>query len=88
MIRPGVSLFGEQLDSHLTSKAASEVEKADVLLLLGTTLSSDVYSNYVRFFDGKALVIIHEKEHIRDFKADLVIYDLPKNILPQIADNL
>lgn len=88
VVRPGVSLFGEQLDSRLTSQAASEVEKADVLLLLGTTLGSDVYSNYVRFFDGKALAIVHEKEHIRDSKADLVIYDAPKNVLPKIAEEL
>lgn len=31
---PGVTLYGEQLDSHLTSLAATEVEKAEVLLLL------------------------------------------------------
>ena len=49
MVRPGVTLYGEQLDSHLTSLAATEVEKAEVLLLLGTKLSSDVYSNYVKF---------------------------------------
>lgn len=86
VIRPGVSLFGEQLDSRLTSQAAGEVEKADVLLLLGTTLSSDVYSNYVRFFEGKQLVIVHTHKHYRDFKADLVIYDQPKNVLPRIAE--
>lgn len=49
VVRPGVTLYGEQLDSHLTSLAATEVEKAEVLLLLGTKLSSDVYSNYVKF---------------------------------------
>lgn len=87
VVRPGVSLFGEQLDSRMTSRAAAEVEKAEVLLMLGTTLGSDVYSNYVRFFDGKALVIIHEKEHIKDSKADLVIYDLPKNVLPRLLEN-
>ena len=55
VVRPGVTLYGEQLDSHLTSLAATEVEKAEVLLLLGTKLSSDVYSNYVKFFEGGAL---------------------------------
>lgn len=32
VVRPGVTLYGEQLDSHLTSLAATEVEKAEVLL--------------------------------------------------------
>lgn len=88
IVRPGVALFGDQVDSHLTSKAAAEVEKAEVLLLLGTTLTSEVYSNYVKFFNGKTLVVIHEKEHYSDSKADLVIYDMPKHVLPQIAAEL
>lgn len=85
VVRPCVALYGEQLDSRLTSQAASEVEKADVLLLLGTTLASDVYSNYVKFFEGSQLVIIHEREHFTDAKADLVIYDAPKNVLPKLG---
>ena len=71
VVRPGVTLYGEQLDSHLTSLAATEVEKAEVLLLLGTKLSSDVYSNYVKFFEGEQIVVIHEKEHYTDCKADM-----------------
>lgn len=85
VVRPDVALYGEQLDSRLTSHAASEVEKADTLLLLGTTLASDVYSNYVRYFEGSHVVIIHEKEHFTDSKADLVIYDAPKNVLPKLG---
>lgn len=88
VVRPDVALFGEQVDSRLTSKVAMEVEKAEVLLMLGTTLTSEVYSNYIRFFEGKELVIIHEKEHYSDGKADLVIYDMPKNVLPKIAEEL
>ncbi len=81
VVRPGVTLYGEQLDSHLTSLAATEVEKAEVLLLLGTKLSSDVYSNYVKFFEGEQIVVIHEKEHYTDCKADIVIYDQPGKVL-------
>lgn len=85
VVRPGVTLYGEQLDSHLTSLAATEVEKAEVLLLLGTKLSSDVYSNYVKFFEGEQIVVIHEKEHYTDCKADMVIYDQPGKVLSNLG---
>ena len=85
VVRPGVTLYGEQLDSHLTSLAATEVEKAEVLLLLGTKLSSDVYSNYVKFFEGEQIVVIHEKEHYTDCKADIVIYDQPGKVLSNLG---
>lgn len=85
VVRPGVTLYGEQLDSHLTSLAATEVEKAEVLLLLGTKLSSDVYSNYVKFFEGEQIVVIHEKEHYTDCKADIVICDQPGKVLSNLG---
>ena len=85
VVRPGVTLYGEQLDSHLTSLAATEVEKAEVLLLIGTKLSSDVYSNYVKFFEGEQIVVIHEKEHYTDCKADMVIYDQPGKVLSNLG---
>lgn len=81
-IRPGVSLFGEMVDSQLMTKTTEEVEKADVLMLLGTTLESETFKNYVRYFSGSHLVIIHQNRHYTDDKADFVIIDHPKNVLP------
>ena len=60
-------------------------KKAEVLLLLGTKLSSDVYSNYVKFFEGEQIVVIHEKEHYTDCKADMVIYDQPGKVLSNLG---
>lgn len=85
MIRPQVSLFGEMTNDRLVNRSIDEVSKADVLLVLGTTLQSEVFSNYIKFFDGRYLVVIHHKEHFTDQKADLVILDWPKNVLPQLG---
>ncbi len=38
-----------------------------------------------RYFEGKKLVIIHNEEHFMDEKADLVIIDEPKNVLPKLG---
>ena len=66
------------------TRTTEEIEKADILLLLGTTMQSDVFSNYVRYFNGKALVIIHNEPHYSDRNADLVIIEEPGNILTKL----
>lgn len=85
VIRPDVSFFGEMLDSEKLSRTLEEIEKSDVLLLLGTSLSSEVFHNYIKCFEGSKIVLIHNEETLLDEKADLLIYDEPKNILPKLG---
>lgn len=85
VIRPGVALFGEMMDSQLMSRAVGEIENAEVLLLLGTSLGSEVFSKYIRYFEGKKLVVIHKNKHHLDNVADLTILDEPKNVLPLLG---
>lgn len=85
VIRPGVSLFGEMVDSHSMSRTAQEISRADLLLLLGTSLRSDVYSQYIRYFKGSSLIMIHRLPRPLDEKADLVVYDMPQNVLPGLG---
>lgn len=86
MIRPGTSLYGEMVDSSIMSRTTEEIARADVLLVLGTSLRSEVYSNYIRYFQGGKMVIIHRIPRPLDEKADMVIYDLPQNVLPLLVD--
>lgn len=85
VIRPDINLFGEMVDSSLITKVTEEVERAETLLLVGTTLKSDVYANYIRYFRGKHLVLIHDTPHFDDYKADLVIIDQPKNVFRKLG---
>lgn len=85
VIRPSVYLFGETVDSQLMTKTTEEVEKADVLLLLGTSIDSDVFGHYVKYFNGNAIVIIHTNWNHLDERADLVFYDMPMNVLPKLG---
>ena len=82
VVRPQLTLFGEMMDSQLVAETAEEIDKADLLILLGTTLSSEVYVHYVRYFEGRHLVIIHRDPHHSDEKADLVILKEPREVLP------
>ena len=80
VIRPQVALFGEMMDSQLMTRATWEIENADTLILLGTTLDSEVFSKYIKYFEGTNLVIIHKEHHHSDSRADLVIWDEPRNV--------
>ena len=81
-VRPQVSLTGEMVDSQNMTRTTQEIGRADVLLLLGTTLASEVFEQYVKYFSGRYLVVIHKKEHYTDRGADLLIMDYPMNVLP------
>lgn len=85
VIRPHVTMFGEMLDARLIERTSEEIEKARLLLVLGTTLRSEVFRNYIRYFSGKNLVVIHEQEDHEDYKADLVILDQPRHVLPKLG---
>jgi len=84
-VRPLVSLFGERIDSQKMTRTTEEISKADTLILLGTTVDSEVFHPYLKYFRGNRLVIIHQREHFRDWVADLVIIDQPRNVLPKLG---
>lgn len=84
-IRPKVLLFGEQVDNQMMTNAVSEVAKAEVLLLLGTSINSGLCDGYVQYFQGSTMIIINAAEHFMDEKADIVIREEVKTALPKIV---
>lgn len=84
-VRPQVMLFGEMVDNQLMTRAVEETEKAEVLLVMGTTLNSGLCEGYVDYFKGKTLILINSVEHYLDRAADIVIYNEVKTALPRIV---
>ena len=84
-IRPQIVLAGEMVNNALSTKAADEVSKADTLLLLGGDMSSVLAESFLRYFTGKRVILIHNREHYADSKADLVIHGKSMDILAQLA---
>lgn len=88
VIRPKVLLFGEQVDNGMMTKVVDEISKAEVLLLLGTSITSGLCDGYVQYFKGKNLIIIHATEHFTDTKADIVLREEVKSALPKIIEGM
>lgn len=84
-LRPQVCLFGEMIDNSLMTKAAEEIAKADVLLVLGTNLSTPLCSQMLQYYTGTSLILVEEMEHYTDQQADIVIRSRCDDFLEQIA---
>lgn len=73
-IRPDVCLFGEMIDNGLMTRAAKEIEKADVVLVLGSSLHSPLCSQMLQYYSGTNLILVTESEHYSDQQADIIVY--------------
>ena len=56
-IRPDVRLFGEMVDNQVITRAATEIQKADVLLVLGTNLKSYLCTQLLDYYEGDKLIL-------------------------------
>ena len=69
----------------MMTRAVEEISRADVLLLLGTTVNSGLCERYVKYFEGSKMILINGQEHYLDEKADIVLYEEVKSALPKIV---
>lgn len=88
VVRPGVCLFGEMVPNQIITRAAEEVAKADVLLVLGTNLKTSLCSELLHYYRGNKLIVINSKPHFSDKYANVVIHQRVDNTLEQIRKEL
>ena len=62
LIRPDVTLYGESLPNDAVNKAVDALDRADCLIIAGTSLSVYPAASFIQYFHGKHIVIIN-----RDF---------------------
>ena len=69
LIYPGIALRGEMLDNQQITRAADLIARAEILLVLGTSLQSNL-GELVKYFHGKTLAVVNSREELSDYKAD------------------
>ncbi|BDF04350.1 SIR2 family NAD-dependent protein deacylase [[Clostridium] hylemonae] len=87
-IRPRICLFGEMVDNRIITKAAEEVRKADVLLVLGTNLKTYLCSQLIDYYEGDKLVLINPEKHFSDKLADVAVHKSVEDALGEILKEL
>ena len=75
IVRPDVTLYGENLNQDIVNEAVYQLEQADTLIVAGTSLTVYPAAYYLRYFRGKNLIIINDMDTQYDGEASLVIKD-------------
>ena len=88
IVKPDVVLYEEPLDDELTRKSIRAIEKADTLIIGGTSLVVFPAAGFIQFFRGKHLVLINKQETALDAKADLVIHDSLGKVFSSVVDGI
>lgn len=87
IIKPDVVLYGESLSEDFI-KAMKYIDKADTLIVAGTSLTVEPASSLVRVFHGKHLIIINKDDTYYDDLAEIVIHDKLSNVFTRLMDNI
>lgn len=75
IIRPGITFYGEWLNNEVFKEARYATQKADLLIVLGSSLVVYPANEIVNQYRGKNLVIINKKRTKFHFQANLDIND-------------
>ena len=84
VIKPDITLYGEELNHERLQKALDYMIKAEVLIIGGTSLIVYPAAGLIRYFQGDKLVIINQSATPYDKDADLVIHALVGEVLLQV----
>ena len=73
IIKPDVVLYEEGLDENTIKNSINAIQKADTLIVAGTSLTVYPASGLINYFRGRNLVLINRDSTPYDSKANLVI---------------
>ncbi|MBQ9931937.1 MAG: NAD-dependent protein deacylase [Firmicutes bacterium] len=75
VVKPDVVLYEEALDDETVRGAVAAIQRADTMIVSGTSLVVYPAAGLLQYFRGKNLVLINKSQTQYDHKADLVIHD-------------
>lgn len=87
-IKPDVVLYEESLDDSIVSAAVTAIEKADTLIIGGTSLVVYPAAGLVKYFNGKHLILINKSSTSYDNLAEIVINDSIGKVLELCTSDL
>jgi len=86
LIRPAVTLYGENLPTNAVNNAIHAIQKADCLIVGGTSLKVYPAANYISYFCGEHLIVINKEpiDVMLNDETDLMIIDSLGNVFKEI----
>ena len=84
IIKPDVVLYEEGLNEETLNKSIISINKADLLIVAGTSLTVYPASGLIDYFKGRNLVLINRDVTPFDNRADLVIHEALGKVFKEI----
>lgn len=75
IVRPDIVLYEEMLDEEVWSRSVFAIMRADLLLVLGSSLVVQPAAGLLSYYQKKHMVIINQDETCYDRRANLVIHE-------------
>ena len=88
LIRPDVTLYGENLPKYDVNGALNAISKADMLIIAGTSLQVYPAADFISYFQGDHLVVIN-REQLRillNEDTDIQIIDSLGNVISKLKE--
>jgi len=86
IVRPDVTLYEENLNTVVMEAAISYIEKADVLIVGGTSLAVYPAAGLIDYYKGNKLVLINKSSTPYDQRANLVINESIGKVLDEACN--
>lgn len=88
IIKPDVVLYQEGLDQNVVNGALTALEKADLLIIAGTSLVVYPAAGFIHYYRGKDIIVINHDATQADEKASVVSRDNIGDVLDFINTNM
>lgn len=86
IVRPDVTLYEESLNTGVINAAISRIEKADLLIVGGTSLAVYPAAGLIDYYRGNKLVLINKSPTPYDRRAGLVINESIGKVLDEAVN--
>lgn len=84
IIKPDVVLYEEPLNEDAIERAISAISDADMLIIVGTSLTVYPAAGFIRYYRGDKLVLLNKSETQYDSYANIAIHDDIKNVIEEL----
>ncbi len=84
IVKPDVVLYEESLDGYTLQSAVNAIQKADLLIVAGTSLTVYPAAGLLNYYQGNRMVLINRDITPFDNQADLVFHESLGNIFEKL----
>lgn len=88
VIKPEVVLYGESLDDRVLRESINAIRRADMLIVIGTSLVVYPAAGLVEYFEGDSVCVINKSQTYFDSSADILIMEDCALVAKWLDDNL